>query len=172
MRKTPRKPLFALFYYDRRKLRLLFLANLAGLALVIVFGHALFAPFLPAGLFAVLLCFCSLLAAAYVYFFPQKLAIVTDEDIRLDRCHPLKWKNIAAAEETAIGPFRRRIIILKPTADFGCRLTFMQHVCRHLRFTAFSVPLYAMTDRDGQKIKEIIAERTTFSTSKETTKND
>ena len=38
MRKTPRKPLFALFYYDRRKLRLLFLANLAGLALVIVFS--------------------------------------------------------------------------------------------------------------------------------------
>lgn len=105
--------------------------------------------------------------------FPQKLAIVTDEEIKIDDNAPLKWKNIAEANEIFAGPGRRRrIIALRPVEGFKCRLTFMQRICRHLQFTAFSIPLYAMTGEDAEKIRAIVAARTAFNDLTRTVRKD
>ena len=106
--KKTNKPLYALFYYDRRKLKLLLAFNLIVLAALVVFGKNIFYPQIPAGLLVILLWFFSTLASAHVCFFPQKLAIVTDEEIKIDDNAPLKWKNIAEANEIFAGPGRRR----------------------------------------------------------------
>lgn len=159
MKKNKPKPLYAVFYYDRRKLRLLLAFNLCMLALLIIFGQAIFYPLIPLGLLVILLWFVATLAAAHVYFFPQKLILVTDEEIKIDRGAPLKWRNIREAEER-IG--RQRIIVLKPVEGYSCRLTFMQRICQYSRFTAFSIPLYAMTESDQEKIREIVAAHTRF----------
>ena len=82
--KKTNKPLYALFYYDRRKLKLLLAFNLIVLAALVVFGKNIFYPQIPAGLLVILLWFFSTLASAHVCFFPQKLAIVTDEEIKID----------------------------------------------------------------------------------------
>lgn len=102
--KKTNKPLYALFYYDRRKLKLLLAFNLIVLAALVVFGKNIFYPQIPAGLLVILLWFFSTLASAHVCFFPQKLAIVTDEEIKIDDNAPLKWKNIAEANEIFAGP--------------------------------------------------------------------
>ncbi len=159
MKKNKPKPLYAVFYYDRRKLRLLLAFNLCMLALLIIFGQAIFYPLIPLGLLVILLWFVATLATAHVYFFPQKLILVTDEEIKIDRGAPLKWRNIREAEER-IG--RQRIIVLKPVEGYSCRLTFMQRICQYSRFTAFSIPLYAMTESDQEKIREIVAAHTRF----------
>lgn len=157
------KPLYALFYYDKRKLKRLLAFSLMVLAGLVVFGKYIFYPLIPAGLLAILLWFAFTLAAAHVCFFPQKMAVVTDEYIKIDNNVPLKWKNIALSEEIFAGPGQcRRILILRPQEGFQCRLNFMQHICRHLKFTAFSIPLYAMRDQDVEKIRTIIASHTTF----------
>ena len=101
--KKTNKPLYALFYYDRRKLKLLLAFNLIVLAALVVFGKNIFYPQIPAGLLVILLWFFSTLASAHVCFFPQKLAIVTDEEIKIDDNAPLKLKNIA---ETKFSPDR------------------------------------------------------------------
>ena len=93
--KKTNKPLYALFYYDRRKLKLLLAFNLIVLAALVVFGKNIFYPQIPAGLLVILLWFFSTLASAHVCFFPQKLAIVTDEEIKIDDNAPLKWKNLS-----------------------------------------------------------------------------
>lgn len=159
MKKNKPKPLYAVFYYDRRKLRLLLAFNLCMLALLIIFGQAVFYPLIPLGLLVILLWFVATLAAAHVYFFPQKLILVTDDEIKIDRGVPLKWRNVREAEEL-IG--RQRIIVLKPVEGYRCRLTFMQRICQYSRFTAFSIPLYAMTESDQEKIREIVAAHTLF----------
>lgn len=99
--KKTNKPLYALFYYDRRKLKLLLAFNLIVLAALVVFGKNIFYPQIPAGLLVILLWFFSTLASAHVCFFPQKLAIVTDEEIKIDDNAPLKWKNYAMTGEDA-----------------------------------------------------------------------
>ena len=99
--KKTNKPLYALFYYDRRKLKLLLAFNLIVLAALVVFGKNIFYPQIPAGLLVILLWFFSTLASAHVCFFPQKLAIVTDEEIKqgmasfrgVDRRFDFKLKN-------------------------------------------------------------------------------
>ncbi len=162
MKKNKPKPLYAVFYYDRRKLRLLLAFNLCMLALLIIFGQAVFYPLIPLGLLVILLWFAATLAAAHVYFFPQKLILVTDDNIKIDRGAPLKWRNIREAEETTNRLGRQRIIVLKPVEGYNCRLTFMQRICQYSRFTAFSIPLYAMTESDQEKIREIVAAHTLF----------
>lgn len=171
--KKTNKPLYALFYYDRRKLKQLLIFNLIVLAVLVVFGKNIFYPLIPAGLLVILLSFLSTLASAHVCFFPQKLAIVTDEEIKIDRNTPLKWKNIAEANEIFAGPGRRRrIIVLRPVEGFKYRLTFMQRICRYLKFTAFSIPLYAMTGDDAEKIRTIVAAHTAFNDQTRAKPND
>ena len=133
--KKTNKPLYALFYYDRRKLKLLLAFNLIVLAALVVFGKNIFYPQIPAGLLVILLWFFSTLASAHVCFFPQKLAIVTDEEIKIDDNAPLKWKNIAEANEIFAGPGRRRrIIALRPVE----RLQMPSH------FHAAHMPAFAI----------------------------
>lgn len=151
------------FYYDRKKLGWLLLFNLVGLVLLVVFGTYLFHPLMAFGFLVLLLWFIATLASAHVYFFPQKLAVINDREIKIDRNVPLKWDDISTAEEIAVGCFgRRKIIVFKTVKNFKCPLTIMQHICRTSRYTPFSIPLYAMTKTDADDIRSLIAAHTKY----------
>ena len=127
----------ALFYYDRRKLKLLLAFNLIVLAALVVFGKNIFYPQIPAGLLVILLWFFSTLASAHVCFFPQKLAIVTDEEIKIDDNAPLKWKNIAEANEIlAAGAGLSRFARLKASNAVSLSCSAYAGIC-NLRLFQF-----------------------------------
>lgn len=99
----------------------------------------------------------ALASVVFVLIFPQKLAVVTNEGIKIDHNAFLKWSDVALAEEKYTGWLTRRPIIalhLVPGAEY--RLTFMQHLCRHNVFTPFSIPLYAMVPEDAAKIRTLV----------------
>lgn len=145
------------FYYERRQIILLTVVYAAIACLVWVLTRCM----LCAGLFTswalvvfmtvvMALSLAALASVVFVLIFPQKLAVVTNEGIKIDHNAFLKWSDVALAEEKYTGWLTRRPIIalhLVPGAEY--RLTFMQHLCRHNVFTPFSIPLYAMVPEDA-----------------------
>ena len=160
MQEKNSEPLQHKFYYDHRKLGKLLVFNLVALSILIIWGRYIFSPLMPLGLLVVFLWFLATLASAHVYFFPQNLAIITDNGIKIDHCATLKWEDILEAEEKTSS--NRHFIIFKINKDFKYKKTFMQHICCHTRYTAFSVPLYAMNILDQEEIKSLIAQYTTY----------
>lgn len=95
----------------------------------------------------------------YVVVFPQKLAVVQKEGIKIDHNQLLKWQDIALAEEKYTSYISRRPLIalhLKEGALSNYRLTFMQKLCKKNIFTPFSIPMYAMRPEDAAYIRELI----------------
>lgn len=152
------------FYYERRQIILLTVVYAAIACLVWVLTRCM----LCAGLFTswalvvfmtvvMALSLAALASVVFVLIFPQKLAVVTNEGIKIDHNAFLKWSDVALAEEKYTGWLTRRPIIalhLVPGAEY--RLTFMQHLCRHNVFTPFSIPLYAMVPEDAAKIRTLV----------------
>lgn len=104
----------------------------------------------------------ALAAVVFVLIFPQKLAVVTHEGIKIDHNALLNWNDIELAEEKYTSFISRRPIIalhLKAEAKDKYKLTFMQNLCKHNVFTPFSIPLYAMAPEDAEAIKNIIKRR-------------
>ena len=150
-----------IFYYSSLKLGVWFAVNAAALITVV---------------FAFLSCWClyywweawmvlalvgiSFVASAWVYFFPQPLAVITRQSIKIDRSVPLLWKDVAFAEEKDVRCCLRRkhIIVFHLRGGVDYPLNFMQKLCRNSCFTAFSIPLYAMSAEDGAEIKRQIAD--------------
>lgn len=102
----------------------------------------------------------SVMAWSYKYLFKHKMAVITDQDITIDHCKPLKWTDVASAEEKIVrcGLRKRKIIILVPQDGIGYKYNFLQkHNCG---FTAFSIPLYGIiSDDDAAEISKIIADK-------------
>ena len=152
------------FYYERRQIILLTVVYAAIACLVWVLTRCM----LCAGLFTswalvvfmtvvMALSLAALASVVFVLIFPQMLAVVTNEGIKIDHNAFLKWSDVALAEEKYTGWLTRRPIIalhLVPGAEY--RLTFMQHLCRHNVFTPFSIPLYAMVPEDAAKIRTLV----------------
>lgn len=107
----------------------------------------------------------SLLALASVVFvllFPQPVAVINHEGIKIDHNALLSWNDVELAEEKYTSFISRRPIIalhLRTEAKDKYKLTFMQHLCKHNVFTPFSIPLYAMSPEDAEAIKNIIKRR-------------
>ena len=103
-----------------------------------------------------------LLALASIFFvviFPQKLAVVNKDGIKIDHNQLLKWQDIALAEEKYTSYISRRPFMalhLKDGALANYRLTFMQRLCKNNIFTPFSIPMYAMRPEDAAHIRELI----------------
>lgn len=144
------------FYYDQKKLR-----NWAIISIVLL----LIALWFPATkLYELiwvtvvkLVVLVSALAAFYVFMNPQKLAQIDEEGIVIDHNAKLKWADVEKVERVKSrcccgNDFLR--FKLKKGAKYP--LTLMQKMSEGYKFGAFSVPLYAMTKEDAQRIEEEI----------------
>ena len=145
------------FYYNRKKLRnwAIFSLLLLIVALLLPFDNFLQ---LVVATTAKIVALTSALAAFYVYMVPQKLAQIDDEGIIIDHNAKLKWSDVEKLEEVHVkGCCCGRDILrfkLKKGAKYPLRL--MQKMSKNYHYGAFSIPLYAMTKQDGEKItKEI-----------------
>lgn len=102
----------------------------------------------------------SLLGWAYKYLLRHKMAVITDEDITIDHCAPLKWKDIVSAEERIVrcGLHKYKIIVLSPKDGIDYKYNFLQK--HNYGFTAFSIPLYGIiSNSDTAEISKIIADK-------------
>lgn len=161
-----------IFFYERRQIVMLTLVYAALSCILWALARGLIEAHLITSWFVALLLtvvmFLTLAAFASVVFvliFPQTLAVITREGIKIDHNSLLKWQDVALAEEKYTSPLTRRAIIalhLKPAAENSYRLTFMQRLCRHNVFTPFSIPLYAMDAEDAEKIRGLIKKRVKY----------
>lgn len=162
--KTP-KELNETFFYDRKKLILLAVFNI----LLVAFIWNLTSCLILRGLansnimIVLLICVMSLALLAlggslFIAIHPLRLALITNQGITIDHNEELKWDEIKLAKE--IKPFFcHHAIALHTKEGVKHNLTFMQNMCKHNEFTPFSIPLYAMTKKDAQKIQKLIKQK-------------
>lgn len=108
----------------------------------------------------------ALASAVFVMIFPQKLAVVSAKQIKIDHNAPLLWRDVELAEEKHSSCLSRRPFIalhLKDGAVYP--LTFMQKLCRNNVFTPFSLPLYAMTKEDADKLRKLVKKHAPYQNS-------
>ena len=164
----PNKPIE--FYYDKNKLALLSLIYSIITLLIAALGDFL-------ALKGLLECNCiqwglsitltlsllALISSIFVFVFPQKLAVVTNKSIKIDHNEPLLWQDVEVAEEIRTNSYSPRSIIrLIVREDAKYNLTFMQVLCKKNLYTAFSIPLYAMTAEDVEKIRDLVKKHTKY----------
>lgn len=92
----------------------------------------------------------------YKYIHPQIMAVVTDESIKIDHTNPLKWEDVAYAEERDVYCFFKmhRIIALIPHDDIDYKYNWLQ---LHNPFPAFSIPLYGLlTPKDESELTALV----------------
>lgn len=160
------------FYYDRRQLVVLtaLYALLAVfvyivsdcLLLMMMYDSFVLLGFLIATQIFTLLALASVL---FVTIFPQRLAYINKDGIKIDHNEMLRWSDIECAEEKYTSYVSRRPFIalhLKPGALKNYRLTFMQRLCKKNIFTPFSIPMYAMRPEDSASIRDIIKRHTKY----------
>lgn len=145
------------FYYNKRQLFLLSFFNVVMLFSVVCISN-FFDSFLWWNAVVTVLCLASLSASLFVTLFPQKLAIVSAEGIKIDHNELLKWEDIETAQKVKPSKLSRRYIILFETKP-GCEYnhSLMQKISKKSSYGAFSIPLYAMTKADREKIEEAIS---------------
>ena len=140
------------FYYDNRQLQKLVLLNAVLLCLVILAGNTCPNHLGWISIVSVL-CLVSFSASLYVVIFPQRLALVNDEGIKIDHNAMLKWEDIAKAEQKRVsGCLKREIIAITPKESTAYRRTLMQHLSKCSPYGEFSIPLYVMTEKDKIEI--------------------
>lgn len=159
-------PKNAVFYYDRRQIMTLTLIY----AVIACFVYLISTCLLSVQMYqswvltvvlmlTQLLTLLALASSVFVMIFPQKLATITADSIKIDHNRPLKWEDIELAEEKYTSFLTRRPFMalhLKTGALAKYRLTFMQILCQKNTFTPFSIPLYAMRPEDAANIRELI----------------
>ncbi len=148
------------FYYSRKKLGLYLLFNLLLLALAVIFTLTVFPEYPAVYYFAIGSCLLSVIGALTVFILPLPLAIITEESIKIDRASPLPWKSIHSIRKVQIGRglFKKTIIRLSPRSLSNYHLNLMQKISAKSQFGSFSIPLYAMNDKDAKKIEKVIKE--------------
>lgn len=152
------------FYYHFKALNEWLVINaLLGVVLCVLFltsdGYFPCQLWVLSGLFVI-----SCLLWGWKYLLKHPVAVITDESIQIDRCAPLKWKDVKSAREEVVkcGLMRYRVIILEPKKNIKYRYNLLQkHNCG---FTPFSVPI----DRnislpEAQKMADCIAQKTQVS---------
>lgn len=160
---TTSSSLMQTFYYSRRKLGLYLLFNCGLLLLALLFTWMIFPDYTPVYRFAIAACTISAISALLALLIRHPLAVITPESIRIDFCQPLKWKDIAAARKITIAKYylgkreyKRNIIIFDVPDLSKYKLNFMQKLSKNSEFSAFSIPLYAMDDKEAGKIEKLI----------------
>ena len=142
------------FYYDHQKLQKLVFLNALLLAAVIFIGNNCYEHMWFMSVIAVL-CLISFSASLYVVIFPQRLAQIDDDGIKIDHNAKLKWEDIDKVEYKKVKGFlHREIIFLQVKEGVKYRRSLMQYFSKHSPYGEFSIPLYAMTKEDRMSIIE------------------
>lgn len=148
------------FYYSRKKLLYYLLFNLGLLSLALFFTWIIFPQYELIYSFALATCVLSVLAIIAAMIIRHPLAIITPSAIKIDFCETLKWKDIKRARKTNFGPKELIILDVKNLSKY--KLNFMQRIIKDSKFSAFSIPLYAMDFRDAEAIEKIIRQYVVF----------
>lgn len=140
------------FYYDNIKLQKLLLLNAVLLSAVITVGN-----YTPQYMWFVsvvaVLCLISFSASLYVVVFPQCLAQIDDEGIKIDHNAKLNWNDIESAEQKRVsGCMHRDIIVFKLKDGVKYHKSLMQYISAKSPYGEFSIPLYAMTADDVKAV--------------------
>jgi len=161
---TPQKEVS--FYYDYRQLVVLTALYFLIAAFFMLVWHCLMTVsmynnpllcVLTTGTIAITV--LALISVVFVLIFPQKLAFINKDGIKIDHNEMLRWQDVEVAEEKYTSFVMRRPLIalhLKDGAIKNYRLTFMQRLCKNNVFTPFSIPMYAMRPEDAAEIRAII----------------
>lgn len=161
------KKLNKTFHYDRRKLIGLAVFNV----LFTMFIWKMTSCLLSKGLITssiemclhiivISLAILALIGSTFVAIHPLRLALLTDEGITIDHNETLKWQDIEIAKEVKAPYFLpQQAIALHVKEGVTHKLTFMQKICENNVFTAFSIPVYAMTVKDANEIRKIIKQK-------------
>lgn len=152
------------FYYSRTQLILLVLFYALVAGIVYYIANCFYAKCLATNtvLSVVLiltmgLTLAALASAVFVMMFPQKLAVVTSKQIKIDHNAPLLWRDVQLAEEKYSSCVSHRpFIALHLKEGVSYPLTFMQKLCKNNIFTPFSLPLYAMKKKDADKLRKLV----------------
>ncbi|MBE6443323.1 MAG: hypothetical protein E7020_01485 [Alphaproteobacteria bacterium] len=147
-----------IFYYSRHKLGVYLLFNLGLLALAILFTWSIFPDYTPVYYFALGTCTLSILSSLFVFLVRMPLAIIDDNGIKIDRNQQLKWSQIKSVERIIFKHFgfERPILKINPQKIANYKMTLMQKIAGNSQFGAFSIPLYAMTDKNAKQIEKLI----------------
>ena len=144
------------FYYNMKQLYLLTTLNVVLLLGVICISN-FFNDFMWWNAVVTVLCLTALSSSLFVTLFPQKLAIVSSEGIKIDHNELLKWQDIECVEKIKLSRFLgREIIVFKLKDNKSYSLTLMQKISQKSSYGAFSIPLYAMAKNDKEKIEQEI----------------
>lgn len=147
------------FYYDFKWFNAWFIFNL--LFTLLIGSCYIFCPricFYPQMYVLLGVMLFSWAVWAYKYLYPQKIAVITEDSIKIDHTAPLRWADIKAAEEREVYCCfkKRKIIALLPRENLHYPYNWLQR--RNTSFTAFSIPLYGLLSaQDEAEITEIIA---------------
>lgn len=148
------------FYYNRKKLRNWAIFSILLLVVALWFPASSLAEIVWLTIVKIIV-LISAMAAFYVFMNPQRLAKIDDEGIEIDHNAKLKWKDVEAVERIGgcCGCFccGRNFLRFKLKKGVKYPLTFMQKMSATSKYGAFSIPLYAMTKEDGQRIEKEIA---------------
>lgn len=160
------KKLNLTFQYDKSKLKKLVLFNfiLVILSLKLCYCQSIGLINMPISITIILiLSVFAFLGSLFVTIHPLRLALVTDETITIDHNAPLKWKDVKIAREFKVRYiYEQQAISLILKEGLNYPLTFMQKLCKKNHFTPFSIPLYAMTPKDQDKIRKIIKQKVKY----------
>lgn len=148
------------FYYSRGKLLLYLLFNLGLLSLALFFTWIIFPQYEIIYSFALTTCILSVLAIVIAMIIRHPLAVISSSSIKIDFCAPLKWKDIKRAHKIIVG--HKKLIILEVKNLSIYRLNFMQKLIKNSKFSAFSIPLYAMDFREAEAIEKVIEQYVHF----------
>ncbi len=98
------------------------------------------------------------------YLVKHRVALVDSTSIKIDHNKPLRWKDIAAAEYRTVRCCFRDlpVIALHPKEGLNYPYNLLQEYCAGTDFTAFSIPLYALTPEEKDEIIGIISKKVKF----------
>ena len=147
-----------IFYYSRRKLGIYLLFNLGLLALAILFTWSIFPDYQIVYYFALTACSLSILSSLFVFLVRLPLAVISDSDIKIDHNEPLKWSQIKSVEKVNLKCFNfdRPLLRIIPQKIEHYHMTIMQYLAGNTKFGSFSIPLYAMSDKNAKEIEKLI----------------
>ena len=145
-----------IFYYSRSKLLLYLLFNLVLLTLALFFTWVIFPQYGIVYSLALGVCVLSVVATIVAMIIHHPLAVISSSSIKIDFCASLKWKDIKSAHKVQFG--HKELIIFEVKNLSKYKLNFMQKIIKNSKFSAFSIPLYAMDFRDAEAIEKIIGQ--------------
>ena len=148
------------FYYSRRKLGYYLLFNLGLMLLALLFTWSIFPKYELVYNFALITCCISILSALLAFLIKFAAITITDEGIKIDHNNLLKWSQIKKIEKINMDEylFAKEFLKITPQKINHYKMSFMQILNRHSRFGPFSVPLYAMEEKDAKKVEKLIKE--------------